>query len=43
LDAVAGYPPVPYLFYKQETGDRFKDVKLGLRKAAKRAGLKGIT
>jgi hypothetical protein len=29
------------VFYNQETGDRFKDVKLGLKKAVKRAGLEG--
>ncbi len=33
----------PYVFYNQGTGDRFKDVKLGLKNAVKRAGLKGIT
>jgi integrase len=33
----------PYVFYNQITGDRFKDVKAGLKKAVKDAGLTGIT
>ena len=33
----------PYVFYNPATGDRFHDVKLGLKSAVKRAGLSGIT
>jgi integrase len=33
----------PYVFYNQITGDRFKDVKAGLKKAVHDAGLTGIT
>jgi integrase len=33
----------PYVFYNPETGTRFKDVKLGLQAAVKRAGLRKIT
>ncbi len=33
----------PYVFYNPATGDRFYDVKLGLKAALKRAGLSGIT
>jgi integrase len=43
LAAWRGMRRGPCVFYNQETGDRFKDVKLGLKKAMKRAGLKGIT
>ena len=43
LAAWRGMRRGPYVFYNQETGDRFKDVKLGLKKAVRRAGLKGIT
>src|ERR1700751_3937380 len=32
-----------FVFYNAETGDRFKDVWLGLKKACRKAGLKGIT
>jgi integrase len=32
-----------YVFYNVATGDRFKDVKLGLKSTLKRAGLSGIT
>jgi integrase len=33
----------PYIFYNPETGDRFKDLWLGLKKACRKAGLKGVT
>jgi integrase len=33
----------PYVFYNPATGDRFHDLKLGLKSALKRAGLSGIT
>ena len=33
----------PYVFYCQLTGDRFHDVRGGLKKAVKEAGLTGIT
>jgi integrase len=33
----------PYVFYNQLTGDRFRDLKAGLKKAVKDAGLEGIT
>lgn len=33
----------PYVFYNPETGDRFKDLWLGLKKACRKAGLKGVT
>ena len=33
----------PYVFYNAATGDRFKDLKNGLRTAVTRAGLSGIT
>ena len=33
----------PYAFYNPSTGDRFKDCKLGLKGALRRAGLTGIT
>jgi integrase len=33
----------PHVFYNTATGDRFYDVKLGLKGALKRAGLSGIT
>ncbi|MBI1355155.1 MAG: tyrosine-type recombinase/integrase [Acidobacteria bacterium] len=33
----------PYAFYNPATGDRFKDCKLGLKGALRRAGLTGIT
>ncbi len=32
-----------YVFYNPETGDRFKDLWLGLQKACRKAGLEGIT
>jgi integrase len=32
-----------FVFYNQRTGERFKDVKLGLRKACERAGLCRVT
>ena len=31
------------VFYNPETGDRFKDLWLGLKKACRKAGLKGVT
>jgi len=40
---VARFQSCPYVFYNQITGDRFKDVKAGLKKAVKDAGLTGIT
>ena len=33
----------PYVFYNPKTGDQFKDLWLGLKKACRKAGLKGIT
>jgi integrase len=33
----------PFVFYNPETGTRFKDVKLGLQAAVRRAGIKKIT
>jgi integrase len=33
----------PYVFFNQLTGDRFRDLKAGLKKAVKDAGLEGIT
>jgi site-specific recombinase XerD len=33
----------PYVFYNPMTGDRYYDVKLGLKGAVTRAGLSGIT
>ena len=33
----------PYVFYNPETGDRFKDLWLGLKKAGRKAGLKRVT
>jgi integrase len=33
----------PYVFYNPDTGDRFKDLWLGLKKACKKAGLEGVT
>ncbi len=33
----------PHVFYNPATGDRFHDLKLGLKSALKRAGLSGIT
>jgi integrase len=32
-----------YVFYNPETGDQFKDLWLGLKKACRKAGLKGVT
>ncbi len=32
-----------YVFYNPETGDQFKDLWLGLRKACRKAGLNGVT
>ena len=32
-----------YVFYNPETGDQFKDLWLGLNKACRKAGLKGVT
>jgi integrase len=43
LEAWYGMKRGPFVFFNQETGDRFKDVKLGLKNACKRAGLSGIT
>jgi integrase len=33
----------PYVFYNPETGDQFKDLWLGLKKACRKAGLKRVT
>jgi integrase len=38
-----GMRKTPYVFYNPETGDRFKDLWLGLRKACRKAGLNGVT
>jgi integrase len=43
LQAWHGMKRGPFVFFNQVTGDRFKDVKLGLKNACTRAGLKGIT
>ena len=43
LEARLGMKHGAYVFYNQETGDRFKDVKSGLKAALKRAGLSKIT
>jgi integrase len=41
--AWAGMRKCPYVFYNPGTGDRFKDLWLGLQKACRQAGLQGIT
>jgi integrase len=38
-----GMKKCPYVFYNPETGDQFKDLWLGLKKACRKAGLEGIT
>jgi hypothetical protein len=38
LEARQGAKHGPYVFYNPTTGDRFHDVKLGLKSAVKRAG-----
>ncbi len=43
LEAWHGMKRGPYVFFNLATGDRFKDLKLGLKNALKRAGLSGIT
>lgn len=43
LEARQGVKHGPHVFYNPATGDRFHDVKLGLKSAVKRAGLSGIT
>ena len=43
LDARQSARHGPYVFYNPATGDRFHDVKLGLKGAIKRARLSGIT
>lgn len=43
LEARLGMRHGPFVFYNPATGDRFKDVKLGLKAAVKRAGLSKIT
>jgi hypothetical protein len=43
LEARQGAKHGPYVFYNPATGDRFHDVKLGLKSAVKRGGLSGIT
>ena len=41
LEAKQGAKHGPCVFYNPTTGDRFHDVKLGLKSAVKRAGLSG--
>jgi integrase len=43
VQAWAGIRKGPHVFFNPATGDRFKDVKNGLKKACKAAGLCGIT
>jgi integrase len=43
LDARRAVKHGPYVYYNAATGDRFHDVKLGLKGALQRAGLSGIT
>jgi integrase len=38
-----GMRKTPFVFYNPETGDQFKDLWLGLKKACRKAGLKGVT
>jgi integrase len=37
-----GMKKCPYVFYNPETGDRFKDLWLGLKKACRKAGLEDV-
>lgn len=43
LESSAAQKKCPYVFYNQQTGDRFRDLKAGLKKAVKDAELTGIT
>jgi len=43
LDGWHGMRKGPYVFYNQMTGDRFRDLKTGLKLACKEAGLAGVT
>ncbi len=43
LEAWHGMRKGPYVFYNHMTGDRFRDLKAGLKLACTQAGLKGVT
>lgn len=43
LEAWRGMKKGPYVFYNHMTGDRFRDLKAGLKLACKQAGLKDVT
>lgn len=43
LEARAAVEHGPYVFYNPTTGDRFYDLKLGLKGALQRSGLSGVT
>lgn len=43
LEAWHGMKKGPYVFYNHMTGDRFRDLKAGLKLACKQAGLKDVT
>jgi integrase len=43
LQSWAAHKKCPYVFFNQVTGDRFRDLKAGLKNAVKDAGLEGIT
>jgi integrase len=43
VSAWCGMKKCSYVFYNPETGDRFKDLWLGLKKACRKAGLEDVT
>lgn len=43
IQAWSGIGRCPYVFFNPATGDHFKDLKLGLKNACSRAGLKKVT
>lgn len=43
INAWHGMRKCQYVFYNPETGDRFKDLWLGLKKACKKAEIEGVT
>lgn len=43
LDNWQGMNRSPYVFYNPATGERYKDVKLGLKNSCERAGIKRLT
>jgi integrase len=43
LEAWRGMKKGPYVFYNHMTGDRFRDLKAGLKLGCKQAGLMGVT